>query len=103
MCFIDILQYIIMPIVSAIIGGLLTFLGVRYTIRHEQIKNDKNEKLLNKPYLKISNQKGVETIYSDYIKDTFDEDNIDFDKTKHFYSYQIDTIFLKIVQMVIVF
>ncbi len=94
MCFIDVLQYIIMPIVSAIVGGLLTFLGVRYTIKHEQIKNDKNEKLLNKPYLKISNQKGIETIYSDYIKHTFDEDNIDFDKTNHYYSYKINTIFL---------
>lgn len=94
MTFIDILQYIIMPIVSAVIGGLLTFLGVRYTIKHEQIKNDKNEKLLNKPYLKISYQKGVENVYSDYIKDTFDQDNIDFDKMTHFYSYQINTIFL---------
>jgi hypothetical protein len=94
MCFIDILQYIVMPIISAIIGGLLTFLGVRYTIKHEQIKNDKNEKLLNKPYLKVSYQKGAENVYSDYITDTFDQNKIDFDKTKHFYAYQINTICL---------
>ena len=83
-----------MPIASAVIGGLITFLGVRSTIKFEQIKNDKIEKMSNKPYLKISYQEGRENVYSDYIKNTFDQDNIDFDKTTHFYAYQINTISL---------
>ena len=45
----EILENIIIPIVSAIIGGLCTFLGVLITILHEK-KKEKEERLLaNKP------------------------------------------------------
>lgn len=88
----DVLQYIIMPIVSAIIGGLLTFFGVFYTIKFEQNKSKKNEKMLNKPYLKISFQKGQETIHSTHIENTFNQNNIDNNTTYCFYTYLIDKI-----------
>ena len=94
MPFIEVLQYIIMPIVSAIIGGLLTFLGVKHTIAFERNRDNENMVLLNKPYLKISHQKGSENVSCDYIKDTFNQENIDFDKTKFYYSYLIETICL---------
>ena len=46
---VEILKNIIIPIVSAIIGGLCTFLGVLITILHEK-KKEKEERLLaNKP------------------------------------------------------
>ena len=88
----DILQYIIMPIISAIIGGLLTFLGVFYTIKFEQSKSNKNERMLNKPYLKISFQKGQETIRSAHMENTFNQNNIDNNITHCFYTYLIDKI-----------
>ena len=88
----DILQYIIMPIISAIIGGLLTFLGVFYTIKFEQNKSNKNERMLNKPYLKISFQKGQETIRSAHMENTFNQNNIDNNITHCFYTYLIDKI-----------
>ncbi len=45
----EIIKDIIIPIVSATIGGLCTFLGVFLTIRHEK-KREKEERLLsNKP------------------------------------------------------
>ena len=88
----DVLQYIIMPIVSAIIGGLLTFLGVFYTIKYEQSKGNKTEKMLNKPYLKISFQKVQETIRSTHIENAFNQNNIDNNTTSCFYTYLIDKI-----------
>ena len=91
----DVLQYIIIPIVSAIIGGFLTFLGVFYTIKYEQSKSNKNEKMLNKPYLKISFQTGQETIRSTHIENTFNQNNIDNNTTSCFYAYLIDKISIK--------
>ena len=44
-----ILKDIIIPIVSAIIGGLFTFLGVFITIKHEKKKEKEEERLANKP------------------------------------------------------
>ena len=45
----EIIKDIIIPIVSAVIGGLCTFLGVFLTILHEK-KKEKEERLLsNKP------------------------------------------------------
>ena len=43
------LKDIIIPIVSAIIGGLFTFLGVCITIKHEKKKEKEAERLSNKP------------------------------------------------------
>ena len=43
------LKDIIIPIVSAIIGGLFTFLGVFITIKHEKKKEKEEERLANKP------------------------------------------------------
>ena len=95
MSAIEIWQYIIIPISASIIGGLITFLGVYITIKFQQKQNSDNTVLLNKPFLKISKQKGDETVSCDYIKESFDEDNIDFEKTKFFYIYMIQTISLK--------
>ena len=51
MSFNDILFYIIIPIVSAIIGGGVTFIGVLITIGNEK-KNRKNDMIIaNKPIL----------------------------------------------------
>ena len=49
MTYIEIIKDIIIPIISAIIGGLFTFLGVFITIKHEKNK-ERNERILsNKP------------------------------------------------------
>lgn len=45
----EILKNIIIPIVSAIIGGLCTFLGVLITILHEKKKEKEERLLVNKP------------------------------------------------------
>lgn len=85
--------YIIIPLICAFVGGAITFFGVLCTIKHEKVKNKENEKLRYKPYLKLSYEKGYENIrLQESIKHTFDQDNIDFDKTKFFYSYIIETM-----------
>ena len=66
--------------------------GVFYTIKFEQNKSNKNERILNKPYLKISFQKGQETIRSTHIENTFNQNNIDKNITHCFYTYLIDKI-----------
>lgn len=49
MNFYIILKEIVIPIISAIIGGLCTFLGVFMTIRHEKRKEKEERLLANKP------------------------------------------------------
>lgn len=55
-----VLQYIVIPLVSALIGGGLTLVGVRATIKHgDKIRNDDHEwemKIHAKPILIISLQ-----------------------------------------------
>ena len=46
---IEILKSIIIPIISAIIGGMCTFLGVFITILHEKRKEEEERLLANKP------------------------------------------------------
>ena len=76
---------IIIPLLSALIGGALTFLGVFYTIKHQERKEKENECLKYKPYLKISlNQCRNEICCKEYIKSTFDEEDIDFEKPNIF-------------------
>lgn len=48
---------ILIPLISAVIGGALTFLGVYYTIKKQEKKENRNERLNYKPYLKISQNK----------------------------------------------
>lgn len=92
----DIWVGIIIPLISALIGGAVTFLGVKMTINHENKKTLTEEKLKYKPYLKLSSIGGGETIEcKERIKDTFDQDNIDFDKVKRFYAYVINDIKIK--------
>ncbi|MBR4418927.1 MAG: hypothetical protein IKT33_02875 [Clostridia bacterium] len=93
--WVDILIPLISAIISAIIGGALTFLGVYYTIKKQQEKENKNEKLKYKPYLKISQSQCKNEIFCiDSIKHTFDQDNIDFEKTKFFYTATIQTFYI---------
>lgn len=92
---IEIVQYIIIPIVAAFLGGIVTFLGVLITIRFQQKQNKNNIVLLNKPYLKILKQKGNETVFCRTITNEFDVRNMDYEKTKVFYNCIIDTIYLK--------
>ena len=87
---------IIIPLLCALLGGLLTFGGVKYTIKKQEEKEKKNEKLKYKPYLKLTNHIcGNEICCKDYIKDTFDQDNINFETTKHFYSFRLNTFYIQ--------
>lgn len=95
LCCCQIWGDILIPLISAIIGGALTFLGVFYTIKKQEEKEGRNEQLKYKPYLKISQNKCKNEICcKDYIKDTFDQDNIDFEKTKGFYTFRIETFYI---------
>lgn len=95
LCCCQIWGDILIPLISAIIGGTLTFLGVYYTIKKQEEKENKNEKLKYKPYLKISHNKSKnEVCCKEYIKDTFNQDNIDFEKTKGFYTFRIETFYI---------
>jgi len=86
---------ILIPLISAIIGGLLTFLGVYYTIRKQEKKEKQEEILKYKPYLKISNDKCINEI--NCKKDI--QDDVDLDKDLEvmdcYYSYLIDTFYIK--------
>lgn len=49
MTYVEIIKDIIIPIISAIIGGIFTFLGVFITIHHEKKKEEEEKLLTNKP------------------------------------------------------
>ena len=57
----EILKNIIIPIVSAIIGGLCTFIGVLITILHEKKKEKEEKLLINKPlFYRLDLRQGYE-------------------------------------------
>lgn len=86
----------LIEIFAAVIGGALTLIGVAWTIRHE-MENKKNENiLLNKPYVKLSNNQNsnVETICSDQIR-SINNDEIIQNGIKELYHCRFEPIYLK--------
>ena len=59
---------VVIPLIAAIIGGGLTLVGVLLTIAWQKKINKKEELCKYKPYLKVTNQKAIEIIDSEFIK-----------------------------------
>ena len=76
---------IVIPLICALIGGMLTFFGVLYTIKKQTKKEKKEEKLKYKPYLKISHNKcGQEICLQRYIIGMLEPENINSEKFKYY-------------------
>ena len=84
---------IMIPLICALIGGAITFFGVLITIKAQKKQDAKKEILKYKPYFKLSFSGNFKNIYvKEAIKSTLDIENIDYEKTKFYYAYKIDTI-----------
>ncbi len=90
----DSVQEVILSIFSALFGGGITFAGVWITIKRQENKQKEDKELQYKPYLMLTNKHSDNTLFSEMIKDTFNQENIDFEKTKYFYVANIETVYI---------